>query len=155
MTRAPAALLGAAIAIVLSVSCAGLNSQTYSYATLAEAREAGAIARGFIPEGLPPSSHDIRVAQVPGSPQHWGIVDFPAAEADILRGLLRPEELSLEGARCEMPARIEWWPQMLRGQIDWQRSAATGLRAYRAKDSNLIVAVNWSQGRAYYWVAEP
>jgi len=31
---------------------------------------------------------------------------------------------------------------------------ATGLRAYTAKERGLIIAVNWAQGRAYYWTRE-
>ena len=28
---------------------------------------------------------------------------------------------------------------------------ATGLRAYRARDGELLFVVQWNQGRAYYW----
>jgi hypothetical protein len=142
------------MAVGLVTACSAINSQTNSFATLAEARQAGAIANGSVPDGLPPGSHDIREAHVPGTGERWGIINFPLTEADTLRGLLQPEELSLEGQQCDMPGRIEWWPPMLRGQIDGKQIAATGMRAYRAKDSTLIFAVNWKQGRAYYWVAQ-
>nr|MDQ3350019.1 hypothetical protein [Acidobacteriota bacterium] len=51
------------VGLFLLPGCAGLNSQTYAFATLDEARQAGAIASGWVPEGLPASSHDLRVAQ--------------------------------------------------------------------------------------------
>src|SRR5688500_10976851 len=97
-------------AAVVAAGCAGINSQTNSFATLAEAREAGAVAQGWIPEGLPPGSHDLREAHLPGTRQRWGIVNFPEMEADVLRRLLDAGEISLDGQRCDAPARIEWWP---------------------------------------------
>ncbi len=142
-----------AVAWLLLAACAGINSQTYAYATLDEARRAGAIEAGWVPEGLPPASHDLRVAQVPGTSQHWGIINFPRAEEPALRALLEPEELSLTGRHCDMPGRIEWWPTLLRGALDDGRLAATGIRGYRARAGGRLFAVNWSQGRAYYWEA--
>jgi hypothetical protein len=150
MTRAqPGAL--AAIALIAAAACSGINAQTNSYATLSEARQAGAIAKGWIPEGLPPGSHDIREGHVPGTIERWGIIDFPQSEEASLRALLQPDEIPLDGQRCQIPGRVEWWPLMLRGALDGGRISATGIRAYRAKEGNLIFAVNWGQGRAYFW----
>ena len=104
-----------------------------------------------MPPGLPSGSHDIREGHVPGTSQRWGLFEYPQAEEGSLRGLLQPAEISVDGQRCEVPARIEWWPVMLRGQLDGSRLAATGIRMYRAKEGNLLFAVNWGQGRAYYW----
>jgi hypothetical protein len=134
-------------------ACAGLNSQTNTFATLAEARQAGAIANGWIPEGLPPGSNDLREAHLPGTSQRWGVVNFPTSESDVLRALLQPEEISFDGQRCDMPRRIEWWPVTLRGELNGSLLASTGLRGYRAKSGELLFAVNWNQGRAYYWAA--
>jgi hypothetical protein len=140
--------------LALLAACSSINSQTYSYATLSEARQAGAVAKGWIPEGLPAGSHDIRIAQVPGSAEHWAIVNFQPSERDSLRQLLQPDELSLNGRRCDTPGRIEWWPVLLRGTLDGDRLSATGIRGYRSKQGNLLFAVNWSQGRAYLWSEE-
>jgi hypothetical protein len=142
----------AALVLGIAASCAGINSQTNSFATLDEARRTGAIAKGWIPAGRPPGSHDIREAHVPGTPRRWGIINFPQAEADTLRAILR-EEMSLQGQRCDMPKRIEWWPIEMRGELNGNRLAVTGIRGYRAKTGDLVFAVNWNQGRAYYWLA--
>ena len=146
-----AALLLSCAAVVVFAACAGINAQTNSFATLSEARQSGAIAQGWIPEGLPAGAHDIREGHVPGTPQRWGLFEYPKSEEASLRALLQPEEIALDRERCEVPGRIEWWPLMLRGALDRERLAATGIRVYRAKEGNLLVAVNWSQGRAYFW----
>lgn len=146
---------GVWIGVVLAVSavsaCSGINAQTQSYATLAEARHAGAIEKGWVPEGLPAGTYELRVGYDPGTSQRWGVINFPPSQADTLRAVLQPEELPLADQRCDVPARIEWWPLLLRGAIDGERLAATGVRGYRARQGDLIFAINWNQGRGYYW----
>jgi hypothetical protein len=141
----------AAAIAVLAIACSGVTSKTNAFATLAEARQAGAIEQGWIPEGLPPGAHDLREAHLPGSTSRWGLFEYSPSEEDVLRSLLQPQEIPLDGEHCGIPARIEWWPVALRGDLDGARISATGLQAYRSKAGDLIFAVNWRQGRAYYW----
>jgi hypothetical protein len=136
---------------VLAAACAGINSQTNAFATLDEARQAGAVAQGWVPDWLPPGSHDIREAHVPGTSALWGIVNFPQEQAEAFRAALVPDELPLDGLQVDMPRRIEWWPQELRGALNGERLSVVGIHAYRSRRDNLVVAVNWQQGRAYYW----
>ena len=142
---------GLAVAITVIVACSGVRSRTNSFATLSEARQAGAIERGWVPDGLPPGTHDLREAHLPDSTKRWGLFEYPQAEQETLRALLAADELSLDGQHCDIPSRIEWWPIALRGDLDGARIAATGLQAYRSKAGDMIFAVNWRQGRAYYW----
>jgi hypothetical protein len=138
------------VAIFLT-GCAGIKSQTNAYATLSEARRAGAITNGWIPEGLPAGAHDLREGHVPGTSQRWGLFEYPPAEDGMLRALVSPDEIRADGLRCDIPARIEWWPRVLREPIDGSRLASTGTRLYRSRTGDLMFAVNWNQGRAYYW----
>jgi hypothetical protein len=142
---------GLVAAAMFLAACAGIKSQTNSYATLTEARASGAIAKGWIPEGLPTGSHDIREGHVPGASQRWGLFEYPQAEEATLRAMLEPQEIAADGLPCDVPARIEWWPPVLRGPLDGSRVAATGARLYHAKSGGFMFAVNWNQGRAYYW----
>lgn len=138
------------IAVAMATgACTGVDAETSTFATLAEAQPA--IQQGWIPPGLPSSSYEIRAAYVPDGWERWGIINFPAAGAAELRGLLRLEEISLAGLRCDVPGRIEWWPVQLRQQLDAERIASTGVKAYRSRSGALIFVVNWAQGRAYYW----
>ena len=139
------------VVLTLLAGCTSLNAKTMSYGTMAEARAAGAIDKGWVPAGLPDSVFELRVAYVPGGFERWGLINFPASAADAIRGLLKPEEFPIKGVRCEIPPRIEWWPVLMRGEIDGDRLAATGARAYQSRDGKMIVVVNWTQGRAYYW----
>ena len=142
----------AGAALVLAVcSCRNLNVVTASYNTLADARDAGAMAKGRLPEGLPPGTTDLREAFNVDTNARWGLFSFPPREASHLRALLDTTEFPLTGERCAPPRRIEWWPILLRGDLDAERIAAAGLKAYKSRDATLLFVLNWNQGRAYYW----
>ena len=143
----------AVLAVSALAACADISSQTHSFGTLAEAEKAGVVASGWLPSGLPPGTRELRVAYVPDGPQQWGLFNFPPGERAALEAMLQPDEIPLDSLRLEVPGRLEWWPVALRGQVDGERLALTGLKAYRTRDGQRLVAVNWNQGRAYYWHA--
>lgn len=134
-------------------ACGDLDVVSASYATLAEAKQAGAIERGWIPDGLPAATRDIREAHDADTNRRWGLFSFPPADDGPLKAMLGSSEVSLVGRHCDVPGRLEWWPVLLRGALDAEKIAATGLKAYTTADQSLIVLVNWNQGRAYYWSA--
>lgn len=138
--------------MILLTGCAGPSVQTATYATFAEARTAGAIEKGRVPAILPEGAYELRAAYAMNGPERWGLFNFRPADADALRAILQPDEISFAGTEMEIPGRIEWWPVILRGKLDAERIQTTGLRAYPARSGGLVFAVNWSQGRAYYWV---
>jgi hypothetical protein len=141
----------AGLTLLLLAACAGSAVQTATFGTLAEARAAGAVERGWVPAILPEAAYELRAAYAPDGTRRWGLFNFPAEHAEALRAVLHPDEVSVAGTEMDIPARIEWWPVLLRGDLDAERIRTTGLRAYRARSAPLIVAVNWDQGRAYYW----
>jgi hypothetical protein len=134
-------------------ACGDREVVTASFATLEEAVSEGAAIEGRLPRGLPPGTREIREAHDRKGPRRWGLFEFPAAQGEALRALLG-REVPFGGERCNPPRRIEWWPVQLRGQLDEERLVATGLQAYEARENDLIFAVNWGQGRAYYWTRE-
>jgi hypothetical protein len=154
VVRFACALALAAAAATMSSGCRDRDVVTNSYATLAEARDAGAARRGEIPPGVPEGAHDIRTASDQDSDRRWGLFDFLAQDADALRAMLNAEEISLAGVECDIPGRIEWWPVLLRGTVNAEQAKAAGLQSYRSRQGSLVFVVNWKQGRAYYWGGE-
>ncbi|MGB2717079.1 MAG: hypothetical protein WBC51_23050 [Vicinamibacterales bacterium] len=130
------------------IACGDLEVVTNIYATALEARPA--VERGWIPPILPAGAHDIREAHDNAGARRWGLFSFTAEDADALRSRLGPE-LNLSAVRADAPPRIEWWPILLRGSLDGERLAATGLKGYPVAGQQLVIAVNWNQRRAYYW----
>ena len=145
-TRACGVLL-----LAIGAACSGANARTNSFNTLAGAIEGGAVEQGLLPAGLPPGTRDIRVGHVPGGRGRWGLFNFPPDQDSALKQILQPQEIPLEGQRGDVPGRIEWWPRALRGTLDGERLGITGLKGYKTLDGTRVVAVNWQQGRAYYW----
>ena len=153
-TRPRKRLTALLVALTFLVSgCRDSAVLTESFATVAEAAAAGAVAQGRLPANLPPGSREIRIAHDPGSSRRWGLFNFPPAEGQALRARLR-QEIPLDGLTCNPPRRIEWWPLLLRERLDGERLAATGLTGYSFEEAGVVLAVNWRQGRAYYWTPE-
>lgn len=123
-----------------------------TYDTLAAARAAGAVAKGWVPGDLPEGAYELRAAYAVDSWERWGLFNFRPADAAALEAILEAGETTLAGSRMEIPGRIEWWPVILRGELDAERIATTGLRAYRSRSGERVFGINWKQGRAYYWV---
>ena len=142
-------------AVLLLAGCANRNVHTMSFASMAEATRAGAVERGWVPAWLPADAYELRAAYDLDGWRRWGILNFRAESAEDLRGLLDPGDVGFAGVEMDIPARIEWWPVALRGRLDDERVASTGLRAYRLRVGGFTVAVNWNQGRAYYWATKP
>ena len=129
-------------------ACGDLRVHAGIYATLDEARTAGAISSGWVPEGLPSSASDLREGHLPDGRQ-WGAFSFPGVDAAPVRALLG-SEITTGTLSCEPPGRLEFWPRVLRSPVDVARVGSTGFRLYAGRDSRTY-AINWGQGRAYYW----
>lgn len=142
--------LAIALAVAAAVAaCSGVRSQSDTFATLQEARAAGAIDRGWVPNGLPESTTDLRDAHEP-SGTHWGRFSFPPAQGDALRSLIG-DEITSSAPPCDPPGRFEWWPRLLRTPINLETAHLTGLHLYTARDGRRAFAINWNQGQGYYW----
>ena len=143
-----------ALIAALSAGCEGRTVHTNAFASMREARDGGAVDRGWVPAMIPAGAYELRAAYEPEGPRRWGILNFRPEDADALRTQLSSGEVSLTGVRLSIPPRIEWWPIALRGALQPDVIATTGLRTYSSRDGVFLVAVNWKQGRAYYWTVE-
>lgn len=148
LTKRARWMLAAAVAAA-AVACSSVRSQSDVFATLQEAKAAGAIDRGWVPAGLPDGTTDLRDAHLP-SGTHWGLFSFPVSEVAALRALLGTE-ITSSPPPCDPPGRFEWWPRLLRTPINLDSAHNTGLHLYTSRDDRRVFAINWEQGRAYYW----
>jgi hypothetical protein len=139
----------AVLLLALSVAaCGDLRVEYTVFNTAGEARAGGAIAGGWVPDGLPPSASDVRAGYLPDG-RHWGVFAFPPGGEPAVRSLVR-DEITSGTLACDPPGRLEFWPRVLRTPVDVDRVRSTGFRVYRGIDARTY-AINWGQGRAYYW----
>jgi hypothetical protein len=150
--RAACGVLGAACWLlpVLLAGCGDLRVKMGVYNTLDEARKAGAIAEGWVPERVPASASELREGHMPDG-RHWGVFAFQPADEAAVRAMMG-EELSAGTLTCDAPGRLEFWPRLLLTPVDVERVRSTGFRIYRGVDGRMY-AINFGQGRAYYWKA--
>jgi hypothetical protein len=146
--KVPRVLMVLLVGIVLLGACSGLSVKMGIYANLEEARKAGAMSNGWVPEGLPSSASDLREGHLPDG-RHWGAVTFSIADAAAVRALLGTE-ITTGTLSCDPPGRLEFWPRVLLSPVDVERVRSTGFKLYTGRDSRTY-AINWGQGRAYYW----
>jgi hypothetical protein len=138
-----------ALPLLLALAaCTDLTVRVGIYQTLDEAQRAGAIASGWIPEGLPTGANDLREGHL-GDGRHWGAFSFPADQGSAVRALTAAE-ITTGAVSCDPPGRLEFWPRLLRTPIDVERVKSTGFRLYQGAGGRTF-AVNWGQGRGYYW----
>ena len=141
----------AAAAVVQTIVLAGCTDLRVTLAvfnTAAEARAAGAVDRGWVPDGLPASASELRLGYLPDG-RHWGVFVFRPGDESAIRALAR-DEITTGPLTCDPPGRLEFWPRVLHTPIDVDRVRSTGFRLYRGADGRTY-AMNWGQGRGYYW----
>lgn len=140
----------AALAVLLpAAACSDVHVGVY--ANVDEARREGAIAKGWVPEGLPPGTTDIREAHDLDTNERWATFVFPPSEAAALRALLDRAEIERGPLTCDPPRRFESWPPLIRTPVDVDQVRALGFHLYRGRDAALVWAIHWPQGKAFYW----
>jgi hypothetical protein len=132
--------------MVLS-ACDDLRVKVVVFNTLEDAKAGGAIAAGWVPEGLPAGVTELRAAYLPDG-RHWGVFMFPRSGDAAIRSIAA-EEITTGTLRCDPPGRLEWWPSLVQSPVDVATVQGTGFRLYRGGGRTYVI--NWGQGRAYYW----
>ena len=142
----------AILTVLLALAgCRDLTVKMAVFQTVEEARAVGAVTAGWVPEGLPAMASDLRLGYLPGG-QHWGVFAFRPADEAAVRALTA-SEITTGTLACRPPGRLEFWPRLLHGPVDVATVRATGFRLYHGRDARTY-AVNWGQGRAYFWSEE-
>src|SRR5215831_1227566 len=98
--------VAAAILVVTCTACA--EQQEASYADVAAAERAGAIQRGWVPDWLPRSAHDLR--EVHNLDTNQSMLTFRYDPSDQLSvpnhcSQVRPSEVR------DVPFSVSWWPR--------------------------------------------
>lgn len=141
-------LAGLVVVAVTLTGCSDLRVKVGVFDNLAEARAAGAVAAGWVPDGLPSSAADLREGHMPDG-RYWGVFTYARADEAAVRQLAG-QEITTGTLTCDPPGRLEWWPRLVQSPVNVEQVRGTGFQVYRGADGRTYV-VNWGQTRAYYW----
>jgi hypothetical protein len=144
MLRAAALVLAG----LLLAGCGDLRVRIAVFDSVDEARAAGAVAAGWVPDSLPRTASELRIGHMPDG-RYWGVFTFPNADAPAIQSIVG-QEITSGTLTCDPPGRLEWWPRLVQTPVKVEQVRATGFKVYRGGDGRSYV-VNWGQGRAYYW----
>jgi hypothetical protein len=131
-----------------------------SYDSIASAKNAGAIDRGWIPDYLPASSYDIHEIHRLSSPTGWCSFKFAPIGVERFRNTLQAS-----GSRTLTVSRIEspdttWWPALLEDGVDFKKLQAAGYELYEIETPDrtamnrtfvYLFAVDWSKRQAFFY----
>jgi hypothetical protein len=146
--------------IVVSHLGAYFNDRYESfYPSLAEARKAGAIDRGWIPEELlPASSRSLHEVHDLSPSREWCAFEFTPADSRNLRTNLKAVD-ALPVALGHVPKPgVAWWPSALTGDLDITEIRKTGLDLYlvtrpatSVSNQTWLFAFDWSTGHGFFY----
>lgn len=143
-------------AIALVQSCG--NRRNLFYGSLADAKRAGEIDRGWIPDYLPKSSHSIHVAYDPESPRTWCAFEFSPVDSQILdNNLTHVDTVPARVKHLGDPGR-SWWPDFLTGTLDPAKIRRRGFDLYVAVEPDVqsntdlvLFVLDSANGRGYFY----
>jgi hypothetical protein len=142
----------AVISLVSSVALMACRDMKEShYPSLADARRAGAVARGWLPDFLPESSSEIKEIHNIDTNQIWCAFEFSIEETRSLQQHLTAIEPTSVSTVQVRAVDVAWWPRVLQGRLDPDRIARAGLQLYR--NGTMYFAIDWKAGRAFFYRA--
>jgi len=129
------------------------------YPSLTGAEKDGAITRGWIPDDiLPSSSRDIHEVHSLSPSREWCAFEFAASDTERLRRNLSRVDVLPRSIRHIRDPKVPWWPSALKGNLDMQGIRSQGFDLYLVeRPANsvqsfiLLFAVDWSNGRAFFY----
>jgi hypothetical protein len=147
MAKAMALRLTVAVAALVAVSCG--ETRVSHYATMAEARRAGAIERGWVPPFLPETTTSIRESHNIDTNETWGTFRFSDADSTALKRAL--VEIDPTGQHVRRPSGLPDWPRELEGQLAREALRRSGLETFKASSEDVFVALDRKAGSGFFW----
>jgi len=148
----------AALSIFLSLPLQGCREPQSFYPTLGNAINSGEVTRGWLPDFMPATTHDIHIAYDPSSPMTWCAFQFSPDDSQRLRSHLdSPKALSPRVRNIE-GSGWQWWPDFLKGHLDLATIQNRGFTAYVVTEQDrgpytleVLFVINWQTGYGYFY----
>lgn len=147
--------------MLIAITACSETKEVY-FETLNDAKKQGAIERGWLPEVLPRSSHEIFGRHDTGANATW--LRFKFSKNDIYNMAAQAEEMKPDDIKALYFPSISaaWWPDDLKRKLV---DGSSGLKLYKYDriikygDANQKIiqayfVIDWNSDVAYYWEKE-
>ena len=118
---------------------------------MADARRAGAVDRGWLPDILPERAANVRERHNIDTNETGCVFKLAAPEATTLRETLAPLKQSDLSARTVRAPGVEWWPRVLEGKLDAAAIEKAGMKVYTS--GPLLFALEADERRGFMYRA--
>jgi hypothetical protein len=151
-----------AVLSILALGCSEMDIRENYYENMAEARSAGALEAGWIPDIIPPSSTEIHERHDVDSEETW--VTFSFSKNDMQEMASRLEQVNVSEVPKEnftSSGDVDWWPRNLRSSLRNSKGRRTPLEIYKynrmvefathKRSAPCFVVIDWDSNLAYFW----
>lgn len=138
---------GACLILLSVVACNETPESTYR--TLEEARRAGAIERGWIPESVPAFASNIREKHDLDTNEVWGAFEFPEERRTAVVTTLRSVPSEYLRGRAIGSGGVAWWPRSLE-QLDEQLLNGNEYTFFVTPDG-FFMALEQRRPNCFFW----
>lgn len=126
------------------------DRQQAMFVDLKQARAAGFVVKGWIPNDLPESATELRELHDVDTNEVWGTFRLPTTAGGAIR--LALADASRINALSIRSPNVDWWPRELTGNLNARSLQEHGFELYSTPAPNAFwVAVNRAQGRGFFW----
>ncbi|HXF14761.1 MAG TPA: hypothetical protein VN517_16515 [Terriglobales bacterium] len=139
------------------IGCHGDRRESF-YSSLADAKKAGAVDRGWIPDFLPESSRNVHELHTVSSPTTWCAFEFDPTDSAILRKSLKADAETISRVRSVPNPDKFWWPVVFTGNIESDKVRDAGFDLYAlvepetlSSNEVLLFAINWDKGSGFFY----
>lgn len=139
------------------VACHSDRRESF-YPSLADAKKAGAIDRGWIPDFLPESSRGIHEVHDLSPSTTWCAFEFLPSDSQELRKNLKGVDAHLPTVRRVPSPGKTWWPAVLEGNVDVEKIHKAGFEIYivTAPETSvtteiLLFSIDWTKGQGFFY----
>jgi len=154
------AVTASALSVVFAYSglaCRSDRRESF-YSSFSDAKKDGAIDRGWIPDFLPETSHNIHELHDTSASTTWCAFEFLPNDNSGLKKQLETPGRSSSLVKRVIDPRKSWWPSFLTGDLDLPTVHAAGFEVYVVVEAEtastndaLLFAINWKDGRGFFF----
>jgi len=138
-----------AAVVFTNVACSDVTESSYS--SLSNAKDRGAVERGWVPALLNEEIFNIREIHNIDTNERWGTFQFTKGKNPVDTSKLTTVSAAEVAKQAFREPAVSWWPSILRLPIAELKLSQSGFQIYTDSEARLLFAYNSGKGIGYFW----